>query len=217
MVRKITLICLGIFLGACTVDLGFPLADRSEKPRKPLEYTAPVNLPPQNYTGDLWVDADGCIFLKAQDGAWIPQVNQKRVQMCDKASMLAYQKQQKRGNQPTKRQEQIISENALNVQQALATVSVENPQAAPASFAEFPIDASRAIAGQTFVHVSVDEPKNGFAQIIAKFESRNLTVLGTNEKEGALVLGPFAKGSDIQDALVTAWSFGFLNAFPFKK
>lgn len=217
MFRKFALICMGTLLSACAMDLGFPLADRGEKQRKPLEYTPPVNLPPQNYTGDIWVDTDGCIFLLAQDGDWVPQVNQKRIQMCDKASMLAYQRQQSRSSEPPKRQEQIISENALNVQQALATVSVENLQTAPASFTEFPIDASRAIAGQTFVHVSVDEPENGFAQIIAKFEARNLTVLGTNEKKGALVLGPFEKGADIQDALVTAWSFGFLNAFPFKK
>jgi len=217
MHRNSFLIFAAFALGACTMDLGFPLADIGDTPRKPLEYTAPVNLPPQNYTGDIWVDNDGCIFLLANDGEWVPQVNQKRIQMCDKAAMLAYAKQQKRGIQSQKRPEQVISENALNVQQALATVSVENPQAAPASFADLPIDASRAIAGQTFVHVSVDDPENGFQQIIEKFESRDFSVLGTNEEEGALVLGPFAKGSDIQDALVTAWSFGFLNAFPFKK
>lgn len=199
-----------ILTTACTVDLGFPLADRGEKIRKPLDYDPPANLPPENYVGDVWVDREGCIFLRTAQNNWIPQVNQKRIQVCDKAAMLAYldRTDPRVSNRPS----EPVRESALNVQQALAVVSIDNPKPAPEALRDAPKGAERS-------YIQVDPAKDApsFSIAQAKFKERKIPVFSSDRAKGVIVLGPFTKGLDVQDALVTAWSFGFLEAYPFKQ
>ncbi len=199
-------------LTGCTYDLGFPWADRGEKVRKPLDYDPPANLPPEGYTGDIWVDTEGCIFLRSEQETWVPRVNQKRVQMCDKASMQAYLDREDPRGETQIAEPQAVSENALNVQQALAVVSIENPKPAPGNVAPLP-------SGKTATYVQVDptELALSFTEARAKFKARKHPVYSADKSSGVIVLGPFDKALDVQDALVSAWSFGFLDAYPFKK
>jgi len=196
---------------ACTYDLGFPLADRGEKVRKPLDYDPPANLPPEGYTGEIWVDREGCIFLRTANETWIPQVNQKRIQVCDKQAMLAYLDRTD-PRRESQQQFEPVRKSALNVQQALAVVSIENPQPAPTALSEIPQGPQ-----QTYVQIDPAQDAMSFTEARAKFKSREIEVFSADQRSSVIVLGPFNKALDVQDALVTAWSFGFLKAYPFKQ
>ena len=211
-------LALIVLLGGCAIDeLGFPLADRGEKVRKPLEYTPPVNLPPENYTGEIWVDHDGCIFLRSGQGEWVPQVNQKRIQMCDRAAMIAYLERSGRTDEIPDG-ERTISETAFSVEQALDQVGAHETAASdPAPTATPALSpAEPETPTQSYVQVNVTKGDEVFNAARGRFQERQIKIFGSNRKSGSIVLGPFNDPLDLQDALVTAWSFGFLDAFTFE-
>lgn len=202
-----------LLLGGCTWELGFVLADRGDEPRKPLEFTAPVNLPPENYTGEIWVDRDGCVFLRS-GAEWVPRVNQKRIQICDRAAMISYLENSGRGDEVPGGTARPEGETALSVEQALAKVAAEDPTllVKPEPLGGTTPD----LLTQSFVQLTVTGGDTALSEARTKFEDREIVVFGATQATGSLVLGPFTDPDKLQDALVTAWSFGYLDAFTFE-
>lgn len=65
-------------VAACVAVAGFSFAHART-------ISGPASLPPPGFTGEQFVDANGCVFLKASYGGkvtWVPRVDQKHHQLC---------------------------------------------------------------------------------------------------------------------------------------
>lgn len=78
------LLCAAIIpltLGACASEekiTFFSLLPPSSK-----DIVDPVNLPPDDFAGEFWIDRDGCTFIRTGSGEWVPQMNLDRTRVCD--------------------------------------------------------------------------------------------------------------------------------------
>ncbi len=162
----------------------------------------PVNLPPQNFPGEFWVDRQGCSFIKTDSGQWVPRMNLDRTRMCDADLVTSARKlastPESGFNAPAKPR--------IGVDPKTGLTSEIRP--------EFKIPAT---------YVSVGTYSNGAAGIAVreKFANLGFPIVGRDQtptpgRALAVVLGPYTDSGFLEDALETAKSLGHNEAYVFQ-
>lgn len=159
----------------------------------------PANQPPPDYAGEEWVDRDGCLFLKTDGGEWVPRMNIDRTLICDREATAS-----------------IAANNNIEIN--------TSPDIPPIS-----IDPETGIITEvmpantvppSFVQVGLYEDVSEGLLVRERFSSMGFPIVGgdftpPSGKPMAVVLGPFRDEGFLGDALSTAQSMGYAEAYSY--
>lgn len=170
----------------------FPPSDR--------DIRGPANQPPPGYEGEFWVDRDGCSFIRTDTDQWVPRMNINRTLICDeRAAALAAKPE---------------------------TIDIAtSPEIPPISIDPETGIVTEVLPGQpippSFVQVGLyDDVTNGLS-VRNRFQKMGFPIVGGDieppaGKPMAVVLGPFDEQGFLDDAVSTAKSMGFSDAYTFQ-
>jgi len=159
----------------------------------------PANLPPPDYTSDEWVDRDGCLFLRTDGGEWVPRMNINRTLICDKEATTSIAAKQN---------------IEINTSPGIPPISID-----PETGVVTEVMPAKTVP-PSFVQVGLYDDVTQGLSVREQFSSMGFPIVGgdVTPPEGkpmAVVLGPFNDEGFLGDALSTAQSMGYSDAYSY--
>lgn len=157
----------------------------------------PKNLPPVDYPGDIWVDRKGCVFVRTGGREWLPQVDNERRPICDRANAGQVIKDGQTASVDTS--PRIFVDDATGYRtEVLAPVTIRESYVQVGTFAD---------------KSNLQKVRVGFSKL--GFPIADPTKTPRSDRATSVILGPFTVQSALDDALSVVKEKGYKDAFVF--